>query len=378
MGCTHMQLRKNSVHEAEAVGDMQVQQVVDNLAMFVHDYNSMPYFSYVVQGSATVTDQGNGSLSFTFARPITSASFVGTQGATTLNKFFTAPFYLSFLLNQMGLSGSAQRACQDGFTLIPINDPRKLELMRCAYQTAVSNCGYGVPPRSCPDCQARFNAFYTGDPDGKINQKTEGTITSECLKGACWFHVGCKKDLPKDCSCFFVGHYCDTYVWVTSEGRDELTKLTLAILDYAVNAPPQRMTKDVTIFFDSLGLPTSQKDGVGTVKATIGINERNESLLNLPSAQAVELEQQLQDRIKRLSAELAQTEDKNLQKTLNDDIEDARQKLFFLDQLLRNGGLKEQFSPPGALPVPSSASILQLQQLLNTNTAPPTLPTPAP
>lgn len=372
-GCTHLQLQKDSIHEAATVGDLQVQEVMDNLAMFVYDFNSTPFFSYPVAGTAIVTDQGNASIVGGFGRPITSgASFVT---ATKPPFTFTPPFFGEFLFNALTLNGGAQRSCQDAFTLTPINDPRKLELMRCAYQTALSNCGFGPVPRSCPDCQARFNKFYTGDPNGKISQKTDGTITSECLKGECWLHVGCKKDVPKKCCGVYVGHYCNTYVWVCPDGRDELTKLTLAILDYAVNNSPPQLTKDVTYYVDSLGLPTSQKDAVGVVKATVGITERNEALLNLPTSQEVELEQQLQDRIKRLSAELDQAKDEQ-RKILLDDIEDARQKLYFLDQQLRYGGLKEQFGPAGSAAAPLS-SILLFNQVLNANTASPTLQTPS-
>ncbi|HTQ37408.1 MAG TPA: hypothetical protein VMJ32_00160 [Pirellulales bacterium] len=365
-GCTHVQLRKNSVREATTVGDLQLQEVMDNLAMFVYDYNSMPYFSYPNQGVASVTDQASGGITPSFGRPITSGSTsVALSSASKIPTFFTPPFFLSFMLSSLGLSTTAQRQCVESFTMTPINDPRKLELMRCAYQTAVSNCGYGPASKSCPDCQARFNTFYTGDPDGKISQMTGGTITSDCLKGSCWFHVGCKKDVPKDCGCIYVGCYCDVYVWVCAEGRDELTKLALAILDYAVHDSPARLTKDVTYYVDALGLPTTQKDGVGVVKATIAINEQNESLLSIPPAQEVDLERQLQDRIKRLSATLEQTKDSEQKKNLSDEIEDAKQKLYFLDQQLRNGGLKEQFAPPGPATVPPFSVIPQLQQQLN-------------
>ena len=44
--------------------------------------------------------------------------------------------------------------------------------------------------------------------------------------------------LAKDCSCIAVGEYCGCYVWVLPEGQDQLTKLTLAILDYAMHEPP--------------------------------------------------------------------------------------------------------------------------------------------
>jgi hypothetical protein len=45
-GCTATQLRKDSVQQAQAVHDMEEQQVLDNLAMFVYDCNSLPYFSF--------------------------------------------------------------------------------------------------------------------------------------------------------------------------------------------------------------------------------------------------------------------------------------------------------------------------------------------
>jgi hypothetical protein len=365
-GCMHTQLRNNSVNEAMTVGDLQTQQVMNNLAMFVYNYNSMPYFAYPNQGSAIITDQVSGGATAAWGRPITSGA--------------TAPFkpahFGDFLLNAMGLSANAQRASQESFTLTPINDPRKLELMRCAYQIAVSNCGYGTPPRSCPDCQARLNTFYTGDVDGKISQMTSGTITSDCLKGPCWFHVGCEKEVP-DCPCILVGHYCGVYVWVLQDGRNELTKLTLAILDYATHDAPQRLTKDVTYYVDALGLPTDQKSGVGTIKATMAINEQSDSLLNLPAAQEVDLEQQLQDRVKRLTAQLEdKSTDAATKKNLNDDIEDAKRKLYFLDQQLKNGGMKEQFAPAGSAAVPPYSIIPGLQQELNAHTAPATLPSP--
>ncbi len=365
-GCMHTQLRNNAANEAMTVGDLQTQQVLNNLAMFVYNYNSMPYFAFPNQGSAIITDQVSGGATAAWGRPITSGA--------------SAPFkpahFGDFLLSAMGLSTSAQRSSQESFTMTPINDPRKLELMRCAYQIAVSNCGYGTPPRSCPDCQARLNTFYTGDVDGKISQMTSGTITSECLKGPCWFHVGCEKQVP-DCPCILVGHYCGVYVWVLQDGRDELTKLTLAILDYATHDSPQRLTKDVTYYVDALGLPTDQKSGVGTIKATMAINEQSDSLLNLPAAQEVELEQQLQARVKRLSALLEdKLTDAATKKNLNDDIEDAKKKLYFLDQQLKNGGMKEQFAPAGAAAVPPYSIIPGLQQELNAHTAPSTLPTP--
>src|SRR5439155_24071301 len=111
-----------------------------------------------------------------------------------------------------------------GWTLDPVRDPHKLALMRCAYQKAVAACGEGAVSVTCPDCNAKLGEFL-----GK---------NAHCAEScACWFHSGCKKDLPKNCDCMPVGHYCGTFVWVTPDGQNELTKLVLNILDFAFRDP---------------------------------------------------------------------------------------------------------------------------------------------
>jgi len=135
--------------------------------------------------------------------------------------------------------------------------------MRCAYQRAVASCSGFAESVQCPDCAKRWNNFYTGAPYKKNaagdrlsdprnlvpppgDPKSDGRVTSECLSSECWFHVGCKKHVPKTCPRTHVGHYCDVYVWVDpGRGTDELTKLTLAILDYAVNEPARAAQKEI-------------------------------------------------------------------------------------------------------------------------------------
>jgi hypothetical protein len=214
-----------------------------------------------------------------------------------------------------------------------INDPRRLELMRCAYQQAVANCGKGGPSGTCPDCQKRFNAFYTGRPvkygpfrfDPPLSEegleqpsaggepKAEkrrltrdilvdnhvpvpgettdpGTVTSNCLTPGCctWFGYGCKKCVPKDCPCQYVGEYCGVYVWVQSgKGREELSKLTLAIMDYAVKDFATGPVKEVTLYrrVDSDGFeqPATSDTATKVVKVTIPTDDLAERSLAYPA-----------------------------------------------------------------------------------------------
>ena len=43
-----------------------------------------------------------------------------------------------------------------------------------------------------------------------------------------WFHVGRRRDVPKD-ACY-VGKCGHSYVWVCPDGREELTEFTLTVL----------------------------------------------------------------------------------------------------------------------------------------------------
>jgi hypothetical protein len=57
-----------------------------------------------------------------------------------------------------------------------------------------------------------------------------------------WFHVGGKKDVPKDAS--YVGRYCNCYVWVTADGVPGLARFTVTVLGAVKLEPGQsRMTR---------------------------------------------------------------------------------------------------------------------------------------
>ena len=150
--CTHVQLRNNTIHQARSVADIHQQQVMDNLATFVVNPHALPYFSYAKSGVSDVTDTGRIS--------------------TVLN-------WIASGFDRAVFTVEAQRAAKEGWTLEPINDPRKLELMRCAYQKVVQNCGLGAMSMQCPDCQKRLNRFYTGDPNNFT--RPEEVVDDACL-----------------------------------------------------------------------------------------------------------------------------------------------------------------------------------------------------
>lgn len=213
-GCTHVQLRNNSLNQAHAVHQLQQQQVLDNLAMFVVDPNALPFFTIPGAGTSAVSDQGSASTSLNWLR-------AGFQS--------------------IGLTVGGSRLQQENFTLAPLSDPDKLARMRCAYQAAVGYSGTG-----CIDCCNLEKRWGDATWDGRVAPEK---CVDECSPQPGWFCTGCKKDVPKNAP--YVANYGSTYVWVLPHGTDELARLTLAILDYAtaVAAPPKTKTVTTTIRF---------------------------------------------------------------------------------------------------------------------------------
>lgn len=329
-GCQHVHLRHNTINQAKTLSDLYEQQVLDNLARTVHDRHALPFFAYPKDGTTNISTTGRAS-------------------ASPLKRFEDV----------LGIDGSRTGLSQWGLT--PLSDPDKLQLMQCAYQKAV----YGAPQDGCVDCCEKEKAFQ-GKPDltlkvydfergtalcdpktGKdfdvrvggtgetgltyqqsatrlYDIKADGTVTIPQLdcSGQCgitcgWLSYGSRCDVPRDC-CWSVGHHCGTYVWVKPFHRAHLSRLTLKILDYAVNDPAVTVArqKEVKLYVDKFGRITDSVDKrAGVVTAIIGINDPVRSALVTDQCALSEhaaAEQALKDQINALVGEI--NEDETLKK----------------------------------------------------------------
>src|SRR5438105_3980917 len=98
-GCLHTHLRNNTIAQMETVHDLQQQQVLDNLAMFVHDINAYPYFSLVTGGTSQLTDSATLAVTNSWQR---------VAGA--------------FVFNSLGLNPSVMCQANGQWQIVPIND----------------------------------------------------------------------------------------------------------------------------------------------------------------------------------------------------------------------------------------------------------------
>lgn len=213
LGCaTHRALHQHTVAANITVTDIYYQQVLNNVALFVNNPASMPSFSVVTAGTVNIQDQAGGSLSPTYS-PTLPYQLQGGGALPILSILF-------------GVNGS--RTISENWSTSPVTDSDNIRRMRCAFQLLV-----GCETSECDRCTERLKGFFHG-----------GTESFECMLPRGWFCAGSKCDVPEN-ACY-VGQHCDTYVWVTPDGIDGLSRFTITVLDIAtgeIHAPQRTVVK---------------------------------------------------------------------------------------------------------------------------------------
>ncbi|MCE9561773.1 MAG: hypothetical protein K8U57_06930 [Planctomycetes bacterium] len=205
-GCVSKPLNRNTVKQASTLSDLYEQQVLDNLALFCANPDAVPSFAVPAGGVVNVQNQ------------VTGLMILQATGK-------------SLFLDKSGPSIGGSRTVSGNWALAPINDPDKLQLMRCLFRHVVGHQADG----DCDHCRESLARYF-------------GPEWETCAAPTGWLYVGCKRDVPKNACA--VGHHGDRYVWVTAEGRDALARVILSTLDIAtvafIHPPPP--SKEVTTF----------------------------------------------------------------------------------------------------------------------------------
>jgi hypothetical protein len=200
-GCTQFALRNNTAQITNTLTDLQFQQVLDNVARFQDNPDTVPSFAVVTAGTVAVNDQAGTGLSATYS-PTLSSSQQGGGALPILSLLF--PF-------------SVQRALSENWSLTPITDSDNLRRLRCAYRLLVM--GEATP--NYEFCHKQMREFF----------EAEQAALADYFPPRGWYGVGDDKGVPADA--YYVGHHGRTTVWVTREGMNELALFTMGVLDLA-------------------------------------------------------------------------------------------------------------------------------------------------
>lgn len=188
IGCAHTQLSRNVHRQSNTLVDIYEQQVLDNLAKFVASPGSIPTFAVPSSGGTTVNHSNTASGGLIWNPTTLTGANASLNGTRTL---------------------------AENWVLSPVNDPKRLSLMKCAYQHAI-----GYQPTDCErDCYKDLEAFFESN-------------AFSCDIPQCFYRVCDKKPKSNNC-CVKSGSHCGVHVVVDENQFECLSRLTLAILEIA-------------------------------------------------------------------------------------------------------------------------------------------------
>ena len=327
-GCAHNQLKFNTTKHSGTLTDIYEQQVLDNLARFVENPETVPHFELPSSGGTNVND---------------TAGF----SAGPLNTF----------RREFGLAGN--RTQLNAWILQPVTDPDRLRRIQCAFQRAV---GYQSP--SCKDCCELEKSFIDsppisvgsvfdetgkrrvdpvteepypnvtsldevieydqfgrslgnkinvyrpvssgdGDPANPVLAKrrrvdddgaemndvvyymeySQGVVQeitrtpydchSPCAVQSCCYKVASTRRSARSYGGGRFGEHRGTFVWVPQCRRAEFGNLVFTVLEYATTDPAAQPTKEVTLYLDHAGEPSDPKSASQVIRRTVPASAGN-------------------------------------------------------------------------------------------------------
>jgi len=197
-GCTEQAVSNASENHAASMMELQYQQVVDNLARFVWEENSLPSHVVLTQGIAQISDKADAGVSLPFNH----------LGSGSVNNSNTGSFNIS-----------GERQWTVNWSVKPVVEGDSLVALQGLYRDAIHR---SVPPDQRNMGRSKHSTASTGSDAWPSTQ------------GAPWFQV----TAPKDESVAYKGTYRNATVYVTSEHMEELSKFTVDVLRNSPNIPP--------------------------------------------------------------------------------------------------------------------------------------------
>jgi len=204
--------------------DIHFKRVLDNVARFYDNPDTIPSFAVVTAGTVAVGDQAGVGVSATYSPTLSSAQ----QGGGALP-------ILSLLFPFNG-----SRSLNENWSLTPVTDADNLRRLRCAYRLLLQD--KNTP--NCAFCEQQMREFFAG----------EEAYLADTFPPRGWFNVGTKHSVVDPNACY-VGRHGDTFVWVTAAGMNGLAVFAMGALDLATG---KLHTPQQTVVRKYKGAPTPE------------------------------------------------------------------------------------------------------------------------
>ena len=247
-GCTDHFLRKHTARTASTLTDIMFQQILDNMAMFCCEPDTLPHFAIIGDGSTQLADTGIVNPSLGWDARTLKAVGLGLNGQHQLVENWKL---------QPVMSAGRLKRMREAYRYVVC--PRAYELVHLeggAFMIADNECSpflsemikMNLLPSPLKDLPMKNPCAVKIGPEGiTFNHSEDAQAYLPKLQQALvcnfpteWFCCGSRRDAPINCS--RVGRYCRQRAWVEDCSIDELSRFTTTILALASQDPPPDST----------------------------------------------------------------------------------------------------------------------------------------
>lgn len=242
-GCTDQFLNKHTARTANTLTDIMFQQIMDNIAMFCCESETLPHFAIIGDGSTQLADTAiaNPSLGWEFAK-----------------------------LKSIGLGFNGQHQLVENWKLQPVMSAGRLQRMRSAFHYVVCPIAYDLTLENdgkfkinddpCSPFLAEMikmgllpspQNYITSNEPCAVTVGADGITFSHsedaqaylpnlqaalnCNFPTGWFGCGSKREAPFKCA--RIGAYSGHRAWINSCSISQLSRFTTTILALAAQDP---------------------------------------------------------------------------------------------------------------------------------------------
>jgi hypothetical protein len=215
-GCQARQLENHALRQASTLSDLQYRQVMNNLAAMASNSSALPYFSAAQAGHTTIVVNPS-------VNNVVSWDLITAAGA----------LFNKTLFDKGSVTAAYSQQNNETWDTSSSLDPLQLYMMQGLYRRAL---GLPVPEAQ----QLVLDTFFSPVEPKKAtygpaaHPKYSGVYAAAMQSlyhniNPSSFGVGKKCDVPRN-ACY-VGHHSGCYVWVLPGHMEDLTNLTIAIID---------------------------------------------------------------------------------------------------------------------------------------------------
>lgn len=248
LGCTDHFLRKHTARTASTLTDIMFQQVMDNVAMFCCEPDTLPHFAILGDGTTQLQDSAQATVTPKWKNPLEFVDLtLGMNGQHQLmENWKLQPVMSAGRLKRMRaafryvVNPREFEITHDGKSFVIADDscaPFLSEMIKMQLLPTPSTLQKADNPcaLTCKLTEVKADGIYFQEYEDAVDYLCKLNQSLMCNFPTDWFSCGPRRQAPLGCT--WVGRYCSQRAWIDECATDDLARFTTTVLLLAAQDP---------------------------------------------------------------------------------------------------------------------------------------------